>query len=81
MTTAMRAIRVVAGFGLLLGGVVLLVLPGPGWLTIIAGLALLSTEYAWARRLLDSLKHTAERWRQRIMRRRTNKDDDHRRAH
>jgi|GEM_PF-466068 len=30
-------------------GIVLLVLPGPGWLVIFGGLALLATEFAWAR--------------------------------
>ena len=39
----------IAGFALLLVGVALLVLPGPGWLLIFAGLAILSTEYVWAR--------------------------------
>lgn len=33
-------------------GVVLLVLPGPGWLLIIAGLALLARRFAWAHGLL-----------------------------
>ena len=41
------------------GGTVLLVLPGPGWLTILLGLALLAAEFAWARRLLERLKNTA----------------------
>ncbi len=34
-------------------GIVLLPLPGPGWLVIFAGLSLLATEYDWARRLLS----------------------------
>lgn len=33
-------------------GVVLLPLPGPGWVIIFAGLGLLATEYSWAARLL-----------------------------
>lgn len=33
-------------------GIVLLPLPGPGWLIIFAGLAVLATEYVWANRLL-----------------------------
>jgi uncharacterized protein (TIGR02611 family) len=49
-----RRIAAVAGGGLLLvTGVALLVLPGPGLALIIAGLALLSTQFQWARRLLD----------------------------
>ena len=56
---AKRVIRVVVGFTLLIVGVLLLVLPGPGWVTIFFGLALLAAEFAWARRLLDRLKSTA----------------------
>ena len=55
---AKRVIRVVFGFTLLIVGVLLLVLPGPGWVTIFFGLALLAAEFAWARRLLDRLKST-----------------------
>lgn len=51
-----RLIKVIAGFGLLLAGVVMLVVPGPGWLTIAAGLAILATEFAWAHRALDAIK-------------------------
>jgi len=56
---AKRLVRVVVGFTLLIVGVALLVLPGPGWVTIFLGLALLGAEFAWARRLLDRLKATA----------------------
>jgi uncharacterized protein YqgC (DUF456 family) len=31
----------------------------PGWLLIIAGLAILGTEFVWARRLLDTAKAKA----------------------
>lgn len=47
-----RIFVMLAGFTLLLVGVLLLVLPGPGLLTILGGLALLGTEFVWARRLL-----------------------------
>jgi tellurite resistance protein TerC len=55
-----RIFRVVAGFTLLAIGAALLILPGPGWLTILLGLALLATEYVWARRWLDRLQRTAK---------------------
>ena len=42
-------------------GVALLVLPGPGLLMIVAGLAVLATEYAWARALLEKTRGRAER--------------------
>src|SRR3954454_14794625 len=44
-----------------LAGVAMLVLPGPGWLVIILGVAILATEYAWAHRLLERVKDWAER--------------------
>ena len=45
----------IAGFAILIGGVILALplVPGPGALLIIAGLALLATEFAWADRLLE----------------------------
>lgn len=46
----------VVGFALVVVGLVMLVLPGPGLLAIVAGLAVLATEYAWARRALDEAK-------------------------
>src|SRR3972149_1769031 len=38
----------VFGFVLLLAGLAMMVLPGPGVLVIIAGLAVLAAEYVWA---------------------------------
>lgn len=49
----------VAGFALLAAGIVMLVVPGPGLLTIVAGLALLATEFAWAERTLEQTKRRA----------------------
>jgi uncharacterized protein (TIGR02611 family) len=52
-----RRIAAIAGGGILLVvGVALLVLPGPGVALIIAGLALLATQFQWARRLLDWMR-------------------------
>lgn len=42
----------VAGTSVLVVGVALIVLPGPAILVIPAGLAILATEFSWARRLL-----------------------------
>lgn len=50
----------VAGFVLILAGLAMLVLPGPGVLVIIAGLAVLATEYTWAERALDAAKKRAK---------------------
>lgn len=59
------------GSVLVLAGVAMLVLPGPGLLVIIAGLAVLASEFAWAEYLLDKAKAQAaktadqakKRWR------------------
>ena len=51
----------VAGLGLLAGGVVMLVLPGPGLAVILLGLAVLATEYGWAARLLAGVRQRASR--------------------
>lgn len=63
MAQSKRLLRIACGFLLLLTGVPLLVLPGPGWALIIAGLALLAAEYVWARRTLDVVKRQAQRLR------------------
>lgn len=51
-----RIARIVGGFSLIVAGTFMLVLPGPGILTILGGLALLSRDIAWAGRLADRLK-------------------------
>ena len=43
---------VIVGGALIVGGIVLLPLPGPGWLIIFLGLSVLATEFTWAARLL-----------------------------
>jgi uncharacterized protein (TIGR02611 family) len=58
-----RIFRVVAGFTLLLAGVVMLVTPGPGWVAILLGLGLLAAEFVWARRLMDRIKREGSRLR------------------
>jgi uncharacterized protein (TIGR02611 family) len=46
----------VAGFAVLIAGLIMMVTPGPGVIAIIAGLAILATEYAWAEVMLDRAK-------------------------
>jgi uncharacterized protein (TIGR02611 family) len=43
-------------------GLVTIPLPGPGWLTVIAGLFLLATEFTWAERLLEFTRGHVKRW-------------------
>jgi uncharacterized protein (TIGR02611 family) len=52
--TIYRAAFVVAGAVIVLGGLAMLLLPGPAFLVIPIGLAVLSLEFAWAGRLLDA---------------------------
>ena len=48
-----KAVVAVLGIGLLLVGIALLVLPGPGFLLIAAALTLLATQFQWAKGPLD----------------------------
>jgi len=43
-------------------GIVTIPLPGPGWLTVIAGLFVLATEFAWAERLLEYTRRRVSQW-------------------
>lgn len=54
-----RVIVSVVGATVLLIGVALLVLPGPAFIVIPVGLAILATEYAWARRWLKRVRQMA----------------------
>jgi uncharacterized protein (TIGR02611 family) len=55
-----RVGRTTAGVLLVLIGIVLVPLPGPGFLVIFAGLLLLARDYAWAQRLVDRARTRAE---------------------
>ena len=55
-----RAVATTVGVVIIVVGVSLLVLPGPGWAIIFLGLAVLATEYAWAHRLLVVTKNKAQ---------------------
>ncbi|ADG87943.1 hypothetical protein Tbis_1222 [Thermobispora bispora DSM 43833] len=41
---------------MVIGGLIMVPFPGPGWLVVFAGLAVLATEFAWASRLLAFAK-------------------------
>ena len=55
------AVGVVGGLVVAVG-VVTIPLPGPGWLTVIAGLFVLATEFTWAERLLEFTRRHVNRW-------------------
>ncbi|HDH10608.1 MAG TPA: hypothetical protein ENG83_00115 [Nitrospirae bacterium] len=56
---AKRIVTIVIGFTIILLGAAMLLLPGPGLATIIAGLAILGTEFVWAKRLLKRFGDSA----------------------
>ena len=43
-------------------GLVLIPAPGPGWLVVFLGLAILASEFAWAERLLRYARRQVGRW-------------------
>jgi uncharacterized protein (TIGR02611 family) len=59
-----RVLYILVGFTLLLGGVGMLVLPGPAFVVIPIGLAILSLEFVWAEALLDRALEQGEIARQ-----------------
>lgn len=59
---AWRVVVALAGTAVVVLGVVLLPLPGPGWLIIFAGLALLASEFVWAQRLLHFARDRVTAW-------------------
>lgn len=61
LRSSKRIVVLVVGLALVAGGLALLVLPGPGLLVIIAGLAVLASEFAWAEAMLDKAKEQAGR--------------------
>lgn len=63
----------IVGIVVLLAGIALLVLPGPGWLVIFVGLSILATEYVWAQRVLKTAKEKANNAKDKVLRK-NNKD-------
>lgn len=56
-----RVFLIIAGFTLLLVGIVMLVTPGPGMVVILLGLGMLAAEFVWARRLMERIKEQGGR--------------------
>lgn len=54
-----RAAVFVVGVALLVVGFIMFVTPGPGIVLVVAGLAVLASEFAWAEHLLDKAKEQA----------------------
>ena len=63
MGQAKRLVIIVVGFTVLAAGIAMIVLPGPAIVVIPVGLAVLATEFIWARKLLDAVKERIGRMR------------------
>jgi tellurite resistance protein TerC len=70
MTNMIRRARKIAvfvvGSSVVLFGIALLVLPGPAVVVIPVGLAILATEFAWARRWLKIIRDSAQKGAQKL---------------
>ena len=58
---AKRVVVLIVGMTVFLIWIALIVLPGPAFVVIPIGLAILATGFAWARRWLHALKESAEK--------------------
>lgn len=55
-----RLAIIVVGWVVLIAGLVMMVLPGPGIVAILAGLGILSRELPWAERLMEAVREKAK---------------------
>ncbi len=59
----------ITGLAIVALGLVLVPLPGPGWLIVLLGLSIWAIEYAWARHLLMFTRRQLQAWTRWIARR------------
>ncbi len=52
----------VVGAAVLVLGIIAIPYPGPGWLILFAGLAILGTEFLWAQRVLGWVRARYDAW-------------------
>jgi uncharacterized protein (TIGR02611 family) len=62
-----RFFKILAGFTLLVLGLLMVFTPGPGWLVIFLGLTLLAAEFVWARRLMERMKQEGTRLKDSVL--------------
>ena len=65
LTLIKQGVIFVVGFFIILIGFILLFIPGPGLLVIAAGIAVLATEFVWARQWIDFAKVQFQKYKQR----------------
>jgi len=64
--TARRIAIGVVGFTVVLIGIAMIVLPGPAFVVIPAGLGILAVEFTWARRWLHRVREMAQKGVQKV---------------
>lgn len=64
LRVAKKILVAIIGFTVLIVGTAMIVLPGPALIVIPLGLAVLASEFLWARRVLKKLKKMLERRRE-----------------
>lgn len=57
----------VVGSVVTVGGLVMVPAPGPGWAVVILGLVILASEFEFAQRWLDFVKHYVQLWNRWVM--------------
>ena len=57
-----RFVVALLGVAITVGGLLLVPLPGPGWLVVLAGLAVLATEFEPARQVLEFARRRLHLW-------------------
>jgi uncharacterized protein (TIGR02611 family) len=59
---AWRIAVAVVGLAVLVLGIIAIPYPGPGWLIVFAGLAILASEFEWAKRVLQYARGKYDAW-------------------
>ncbi|HXT42635.1 MAG TPA: TIGR02611 family protein [Pseudonocardiaceae bacterium] len=62
LNLAYRIVVGVVGAAVLIAGIIAIPYPGPGWLILFAGLAILGTEFQWAQRVLHWTRDRYDTW-------------------
>jgi len=61
-----RIVVGVVGLVIVVVGLIMVPFPGPGWLVVLLGLAVLASEFEWAQRLLRLARATLTTWNERL---------------
>jgi uncharacterized protein (TIGR02611 family) len=57
-----RVVVGVVGLVIVVGGLIMVPFPGPGWLVVFLGLAIWASEFEWAKHLLQRARHLLSVW-------------------